>query len=46
MEKTIPGIKDIYTVTDKGIIYITKNGIKTKLNTYVNKKGYEQCHVH
>ena len=46
MERTIPGIKDIYTVTSDGVVYSKGRGTKERLNTYVNEKGYEQCHVY
>lgn len=46
MEKTIPGIKDIYTVTDDGIVYSYSSGKRKRLRTYINDKGYERCHVY
>ncbi len=46
MERTIKGIRKVYSVTKEGEVWYSNDGVRRRLNTYVNEKGYEQVHVY
>lgn len=46
MEKTIKGVKQVYTVTNDGEVWYSSDGVRRRVRTYTSDKGYEQVHVY